>query len=67
MLKQYIKETSIEPVISVWEDLKQTPGEESLIVDLAKELDNLGVTKGAVLTYAPYIGLLMSYDLFGND
>ena len=65
-LKKYIKETNIEPLISILERLKQDPDNELVLAQLSDTLNNLGTTQGAVLTYAPYINLLLSDDPFGN-
>ena len=67
LLHRYIKETSIEPVISILEALKQDPDNGSLLTQLSDTLDSLGTVQGAVLTYAPYISILLSHDLFENE
>ena len=66
-LKQYVKEASVDPLISVLEALKQDPNNESLLLQLSDTFKALGIIQGAVLTYAPYISLLLSYDLFENN
>ena len=67
LLKQYVKDASIEPLISVLEALKQEPNNESLLTQLSETLNSIGILQGAVLTYAPYISSLISNDLFGDD
>ena len=64
LLKEYLKDTNIEPLIAVLEDLKKEPNNESILKKLKESLDNLGIYKGAVLSYAPYISILVSNDLF---
>ena len=65
-LKKFVKDESIEPLISVLEALKQDPNNESLLLQLSDTFKALGIIQGAVITYAPYISLLLSYDLFEN-
>ncbi len=67
LLNKYVNNEIMKPVISVLEELKKDPDNESLIVKLADTLNTIGVMKGAVLTYAPYISILISYDLFEDD
>ena len=67
LLKQYIEDSSIEPLISALEALKQEPNNESHLTQLSETLASLGILQGAVLTYAPYISTLVSDDLFGDD
>lgn len=67
LLNKYVNNEIIKPVISVLEELKKDPDNESLIVKLADTLNTIGVMQGAVLTYAPYISILISYDLFEDD
>ena len=66
LLKQYIEDSSIEPLISALEALKQEPNNESYLTQLSETLASLGILQGAVLTYAPYISTLVSDDLFEN-
>ena len=67
LLNKYVTDEIIKPVISVLEELKRDPDNESLIVKLADTLNTIGVMQGAVLTYAPYLSILLSYDLFDDD
>ena len=66
-LKQFVKDASIEPLISLLEALEQDPNNETLLLQLSDTFKALGIVQGAVLTYAPYISLLLSYDLFENN
>lgn len=65
-LKQYVKDASIDPLMSLLEALKQEPNNESVLLQLSDTFKALGIIQGAVLTYAPYVGLLLAYDLFEN-
>jgi hypothetical protein len=62
MLNTYVKEENIKPFISILEAIKQEPDNESLLAQLYDAFQNLGITQGAVLTYAPSI-----YDLIVDD
>jgi len=64
LLKQYVKDSSIEPLISALEALKKDPDNESLFGELSDAFAALGIVQGAVLTYAPYVSSLLSNDLF---
>ena len=66
-LKVFVKDASIDPLISVLEALKQDPNNESLLLQLSDTFKALGIIQGAVITYAPYISLLLTYDLFENN
>jgi len=66
-LNQYVTDENIEAVMLVLEALKKTPEDESLVEQLAESLDTIGITKGAVLTYAPYARILVSQNLFEDD
>ncbi len=62
MLNTNVKEESIKPFISILEAIKKEPENESLLAQLFDAFQNLGITQGAVLTYAPSI-----YDLIVDD
>ena len=64
MLNEYIKENSIQPLISSLEALKKDPDNKSLLAQVSDAFKNLGVMKGAVLTYAPYVWIMLSEDPF---
>jgi len=66
MLNTYVKEASVKPFITALEALKQEPDNESLLVQLSDAFQNLGITQGAVLTYAPSIYDLIADDPFGD-
>ena len=66
MLKTYVANEEIKPLIYALESLKQAPQDHSKLVAVATVFDELGSSQGAVLTYAPYIGLMLSDDPFGS-
>jgi len=66
-LKIFVQDASIDPLITILEALKQDPNNESLLLELSDTFKALGIIQGAVITYAPYISLLLSYDLFENN
>jgi len=66
MLNEYVKDESISPLISALEALKEDPGSESLLAKVSEALNGLGVLKGAVLTYAPYVWLMLAEDPFDD-
>jgi hypothetical protein len=65
MLNQYLGTEEIKPLLTALEALKEDPENESYFDQLARAFDNLGPQQGAVLTYAPYVGILLSDDTFG--
>ena len=67
LLKQYVNDSSIEPLISALEALKKDPDNESLLGVLGDTFAALGIIQGAVLTYAPYLSFILSDDLFGDS
>lgn len=66
MLNQYVKEPSIQPLISILEALKKDLYNVSLLAQLADTWRNLGVFQGTVLTYVPYFYTLIPDDIFGD-
>ena len=67
MLNKYAKETSIIPLISILEALKEDLHNESLLAQLTDTWRNLGVYRGTVLTYVPYFYTLIPDDIFGDN
>lgn len=66
MLQTYVHNEDIKPFISALESLQQSPNDHSKLVDVATVFDKLETSQGAVLTYAPYIILMLSDDPFGD-
>ena len=66
MLNKNVKAEGMESFISILEALKQAPDDKSLIRQLYDAFQNLGITQGAVLTYAPSIYDLIVVDPFNE-
>jgi len=62
MLKTYSEDENIKPFISILEKLKQEPNNELLLTQLYDTFQNLGISQGVILTYAPTL-----YDLIVDD
>ena len=60
MLSEYIGGAEIDPLLSALKVLQSEPENIEHLSRLAREFDALGPGQGAVLTYAPYIGVIMS-------
>lgn len=65
MLEQHLDVEEIKPLLTALEALKAEPENESCFGQLVQAFDDLGPRQGAVLTYAPYISILLSDDPFG--
>ncbi|MGB5539001.1 MAG: hypothetical protein WBO37_02825 [Gammaproteobacteria bacterium] len=66
MLKQYLAEEDIAPLIVVLEQIAADPRNEALLEQLSDVFDGLGLLQGAVLTYAPYLSIVLAGDLFDD-
>ena len=66
MLKTYLSAEDIKPLLSALEALEAEPQNESNLLQLISTFNELGPMQGAVLTYAPYIGILVADDPFRN-
>jgi len=62
MLKTYSQDENVKPFISILEKLKQEPDNELLLTQLYDTFQNLGISQGVILTYAPTL-----YDLIVDD
>lgn len=60
MLKTYLNTGDILPFLTALETLKSDPKNESYQIAVINAFNALGPTQGAVLTYAPYVGILLS-------
>ncbi|MDH5355901.1 MAG: hypothetical protein OEY09_15765 [Gammaproteobacteria bacterium] len=60
MLEQHVPGEEVKPVISALEALRDDPDNESNFGHLVDAFDQLGSQQGAVLTYAPYVSILLS-------
>ena len=65
LLQQYLDAAELESLLAALEVIKAEPEAESSMARLVQAFDELGPRQGAVLTYAPYIGVLLSDDPAG--
>lgn len=65
MLEQHLEGEDIKPLLTALEALKAEPENESCFDQLVKAFNDLGSRQGAVLTYAPYVSILLTDDPFG--
>ena len=65
MLERHLDAEEIKPLLTALEALNKDPENQSYFGQLVKAFDDLGPRQGAVLTYAPYISILLSDDPFG--
>ena len=66
MLQTYVNNEDVQPLIVTLESLKQDPQNHNKLVEVANVFNELGPNQGAVLTYAPYIAIMLSDDPFGS-
>ena len=67
MLERHLDAEEIKPLLTALEALKAKPENESSFAQLVRAFDDLGPRQGAVLTYAPYVSILLSDDPFGRQ
>ena len=60
MLQRHLDAEEINALLTALEALKAEPENELCFDQLIKTFDDLGPRQGAVLTYAPYVGVLLS-------
>ena len=65
MLETYIDSDDVRPLIKALTSLKQAPDDHQRLVEVATVFNELGPSQGAVLTYAPYVTIMLSDDPFG--
>lgn len=64
MLEEYVGASQIGPFLSVLKTLEADPENPSNLNEMITAFEALGPKQGAVLSYAPYIGALLSDDPF---
>lgn len=66
MIETYVNNDEVQPLLCALKSLKQQPQDHERLVEVATVFNQLGSSQGAVLTYAPYISIMLSDDPFGN-
>ena len=66
MLREYVGTAQIGGFLAVLEALENDPENPARLNEMIKAFEALGPNQGAVLSYAPYIGSLLSDDPFEN-
>ncbi len=66
MLETYVSNEEIQPLITTLKSLIASPQDPAKLADVATVFNQLGSSQGAVLTYAPYISIMLSDDPFGR-
>lgn len=64
MLKQHLDFEASSPLVSALESLKSDSSNEANLINVINAFNELGAQQGAVLTYAPYVGILLYDDPF---
>jgi len=60
MLKTYMNEDDFKPLLDALETLKAEPQNEAAFQKMLDAFNKMGIYQGAVLTYAPYLKILLS-------
>lgn len=60
MLEQYLDVDVLAPLLEQLRKLAERPQDKALLDQVFEAVDELGIMQGAVLTYAPYIAILLS-------
>ena len=63
MLKTYMDENDIKLLLDSLETLKAEPEDEAVYQKVLDAFNDLGIKQGAVLTYAPYLKVLLSQSM----
>lgn len=67
MLEQYVDNEEIRPLLCALEALKAEPQDDACMEQVVKAFNDLGIVQGAVLTYAPYIAILLMDDPYADQ
>jgi hypothetical protein len=63
MLKAYLDENDIRPFLDSLEAIKAEPQNEAAFQEMLGAFNELGINQGAVLTYAPYLKVVLSESM----
>jgi hypothetical protein len=66
MLREYVGGEEIDPLLLALQALLEEPQNDEIRKRVFTEFESLGPRQGAVLTYAPYVGILMSGDPYDS-
>lgn len=66
MLRKYVADPGINPLVSALEALKTEPQNEDFQTQVINAFNALNHLQGAALTYAPYLNIFVSDDPFGD-
>jgi hypothetical protein len=66
LLKQHLDLQDIEPLVTALERLKADTNSDENLTGVLHAFNELGSYQGAVLTYAPYVSILLYDDPFSN-
>ena len=66
-LRQFVGGQELDALIAVLESLCNAPADPLLLDRLHEEFGRLGMVQGAVLTYAPYLSVILSERLFDDQ
>jgi hypothetical protein len=66
LLKQHLELDDIRPLVTALEALKADTNSDTLLMQVLHAFNELGPYQGAVLTYAPYVSILLYDDPFSN-
>jgi len=65
-LKKHFGEDDVDSLVAVLESIKRNPQDSALIHQLSQAFNGLSIMQGGVLTYAPYLAVILSDDLCNN-
>ncbi|MGM0593066.1 MAG: hypothetical protein ACQETD_00905 [Pseudomonadota bacterium] len=60
MLKTHLDSAEVAPLVASLEALQHAPANREYQTKVVEAFNGLGASQGAVLTYAPYVGILLS-------
>ena len=66
MLRDYVGGEEISSLLSALEALLTEPENDEIRSSVFKEFESLGPSQGAILTYVPYVGILMQGDPYDS-